>query len=276
MNAKFTVAAVVISVAVPGGRNAAVVVGAAEAVAGTRALRTGGIVFVGIVAAVVVSVAQPVGLHTNVGRVALEVVVGARGVADALVGRFIRRVGVFTVVDSVAHLSDTNSELACGIGQQFRQSSTYLTLRDAALVGTGEFSFRTGRIGTSFFVRVVSAVILVIALPRLEDAASVSAPEFDGSARVEGAVAFVLVGIVSAVVVAVARPQPRDALAVGAVEFGGLARVVLGHAHPVVVDQFRVLVAAAFRRAVDGRETGLRASAVVECARIELAALSFR
>ena len=63
-----------------------------------------------------------------------------------------------------------------------------LALRDAALIGAGEFSFGARIVGAALFVRVVSAVVLVIALPRLEDAPTVAAPVLDRTARVERAV----------------------------------------------------------------------------------------
>ncbi len=99
-----SVAAIVVSVAVPGGRNAAVVVGAAEAVAGTRSLRAGRVVLVRIVAAVVVAIAQPKRLHANVGRVALEMVRRASRVPSATIAGLVRRVGVLAVINSVANL----------------------------------------------------------------------------------------------------------------------------------------------------------------------------
>lgn len=101
-----SVAAIVVSVAVPGGRNAAVVVGAAEAVAGTRSLRAGRVVLVRIVAAVVVAVAQPERLHANVGRVALEMVRRASRVPSATIAGLVRRVGVLAVINSVANLKN--------------------------------------------------------------------------------------------------------------------------------------------------------------------------
>ena len=116
----------------------------------------------------------------------------------------------------------------------------------------------------------------MVTLPRLEDAPSVAAPVLDGAASVERAIALVLVRVIAAVVVAVTRPQTRDALAVGAVEFVALARVIALHAHAVVVDQFRVLVALALGRAVGARVARLRAAAVVQRARVELTTLPIR
>lgn len=62
-----TVAAVVITVAIPRCRNAAVVVGAPEAVAGARALRARSCVLVRVIPAVVVTVTQPKRLDADVG-----------------------------------------------------------------------------------------------------------------------------------------------------------------------------------------------------------------
>lgn len=153
-------------------------------------------------------------------------------------------------------------------------SCGYLSHGDAPLVGAGEFSFGAAGVGTSILVRVVAAIVLVIALPRLEDAAPVAATVLDGPASVERAVALVLVGIVATVVVAVAGPQARNALAVGAVKFVALASQIPAHAHPVVVHQLGRLVALALGRAVGRRVARLGASAVVERARIKLATLS--
>lgn len=75
-----SVAAVIVSIAIPRGRNAAVVVGAAETVAGTRALRTRRFVLIGIVAAVIIAVTQPERFHANVGRVAFEMLRWAGGI----------------------------------------------------------------------------------------------------------------------------------------------------------------------------------------------------
>ena len=116
----------------------------------------------------------------------------------------------------------------------------------------------------------------MIAFPRLEDTTAVAATVLDRAARVERTVALVLVGIVTAVVVSVASPQAGDAFAVGAVELVAFARQIPADAHPVVVDQFRIVVAFAFRRSVNRRVTRLGASSVVERARIELATLTIR
>lgn len=75
-----SVAAVIVSIAIPRGRNAAVVVGASETVAGTRALRTRRFVLIGIVAAVIIAVTQPERFHANVGRVAFEMLRWAGGI----------------------------------------------------------------------------------------------------------------------------------------------------------------------------------------------------
>ncbi len=99
-----TVSTVVVSITVPRCRDAAVVVGATETVAGTGSLRTGRVVLVRVVAAVVVTVAEPKRLDANVGRVALEMPRRASRVPGATIAGLVRRVGVFTVVDSVANL----------------------------------------------------------------------------------------------------------------------------------------------------------------------------
>ncbi len=144
------------------------------------------------------------------------------------------------------------------------------------MVGAGKFSFGAARVAASFLVRIVAAIVLVIALPRLEDAAAVAATVLDGPASVERAVALVFVGIIAAVVVAVAGPQARDTLAVGAVEFVALASQIPTDAHPVVVDQLRRFVTLALGRSVRRRVARLGATAVIQRARVELATLPIR
>ena len=62
-----SVSTIVVSIAVPGSGNAAIVGGASETVGGTRALRTSSVVFVRIVAAIVVSVTKPKRFDANIG-----------------------------------------------------------------------------------------------------------------------------------------------------------------------------------------------------------------
>lgn len=101
---EITVATIVVSIAIPSGWNTTVVVGTAEAVAGTRSLGTGRVVLVGIVATVVVSIAKPERFHANVGRVAFEMARRTGGVAGASIAGLVRRVGIFAVVDPVTNL----------------------------------------------------------------------------------------------------------------------------------------------------------------------------
>ena len=166
----------------------------------------------------------------------------ASGVPCATFAGLIRRVGVLTIVDSVANLANENTTslvvpFKWSLVDQKRKVFNYLRHGDAPLVGAREFSFGAVCVVASLLVRIVSAVVLVIAFPRLEDAAPVAATVLDRAASVERAVAFVLVGIITAVVVSVTRPQARNALAVGAVEFVALASQISADAHPVVVYQ---------------------------------------
>ena len=62
-----SVSAIVIAVAVPSGGNAPVVVGTSETVGGTRALRAGGVVLIGVVATIVIAIAEPKRFDANVG-----------------------------------------------------------------------------------------------------------------------------------------------------------------------------------------------------------------
>lgn len=153
---------------------------------------------------------------------------------------------------------------------------THLGHRDTTLIGAGEFAFGASAVSASFFVRVITAVVFVIALPRPEDTTSISATVLDRPASVEGTIALVFVGIVTAIVVAIAGPQTRNAFAVGAIEFVAFASQVATDAHPVVVDQFSGFVALAFGRCVGRRMARLSASTVVQSARIELATLAIR
>jgi hypothetical protein len=105
-----SVATIVVSVTIPSGRNAAVVVGTAETVARAGALRTGRIVLIRIVTAVIVSVAEPERFHANVGRIAFEMVRWASCVPRATIAGFIRRISVFAIIYSVANLKNPPSE----------------------------------------------------------------------------------------------------------------------------------------------------------------------
>lgn len=57
-----------------------------------------------------------------------------------------------------------------------------------------------------WFVRVVTTVIVNVALPALRDAASVAALELAGTAGSGGAVGWVLVRLIAAVIVAITLP----------------------------------------------------------------------
>jgi len=114
---RFTVAAVVVTVAVPRCRNAAVIVGAEEAVPRARALGAYLRTLIRVVAAVVIAVAEPERFNTDVGRVALEVARRTRSVPFAALASFIRCIGVLAVIDSIANLSTnrptTRNKLHC-------------------------------------------------------------------------------------------------------------------------------------------------------------------
>lgn len=99
-----TVAAIVVTVAVPSGRNASVVVRTAEAVARARPLRTGGVILVRVISAIIVAVTQPKRFDANVGRVALEMARRAGGIASAPFTSLVCCVGVLTIVDTVTDL----------------------------------------------------------------------------------------------------------------------------------------------------------------------------
>ncbi len=153
----------------------------------------------------------------------------------------------------------------------------YLTFSDTPLVGTGVLRLViTSRISAPFLVGIIPAIVLMIALPRFEDAPPVAAPVFDGSASVERAVPLIFIRVVPAIVVTIASPEPRDAFPIGAVELVPLAGQILPDAHPIIVHQFGRFVALALGRPVDRRMTRLGASAIIQSAGIELATLSIR
>lgn len=98
-----SIAAIIVSVTVPSGRNATVI-WTPETVLRTRPLSTMQLVFVGIVATVIVSVAQPVRLHANVGLLALEVIRRTGGVGRTSLVRLIGGSLVLAVIHSIADL----------------------------------------------------------------------------------------------------------------------------------------------------------------------------
>lgn len=155
------VQAIVVSVAVPSGGDAAVI-RATEAVLRTSALCAVKWILVAVVAAIVVTVAQPIGFHADVGFVAFEMIRRTSGVGGASLVRLVRSDVVLAVVDAVAQLR---------VGY-------------ATVIGAGELALGARRIDATLLVAAVATVVLVVALPRLEDATAVVAAELVGAARV--------------------------------------------------------------------------------------------
>lgn len=85
------------------------------------------------------------------------------GVASAPLVCLVRRDVVLAVIDTV----------------------TYLRHRDTSLIETSELSVGTRGVTAILFIGTVFAVVLVIALPRFEDAAAVVASKLVGRARME-------------------------------------------------------------------------------------------
>lgn len=86
----------------------------------------------------------------------------ARSIMGASLERLVRSNIVLAIIDAVAHLR----------------------LRDAAVVGAGELSCGAWWINAAFLVATVPTVVLVIALPRLENTSAVVATELVRAARV--------------------------------------------------------------------------------------------
>lgn len=121
-------------------------------------------VLVAVITAIVVAIAEPVRLDADVGLFALEMIGWTSGIHGTALVSLITSDVVLTVVHTV----------------------TDLGLRYATLVGTGELAICARPVGAVLLVAAVLAVVLVVALPRLEDAAAVLATEFVGAARVVG------------------------------------------------------------------------------------------
>lgn len=130
-------------------------IGTAEAVLRTGPLSAMNRIFIAIVAAIVVAVAEPVGLYTDVRLLTFEMIQRARSIARASLVRLVRSNIVLAVINAVAHLR----------------------LRDAAVVGAGEFSWRAWWIHAAFLIATVSTIVFVIALPRFENTPAVVATE---------------------------------------------------------------------------------------------------
>ena len=112
-------------------------------------------VFVRVVAAVVVTVAKPVGLDADGGGLAGELA-GAAGDVPVLADgvRFVRRLVVLAVVDAVANL---------GLG--------YATVVALA----SEFAVGALGVVAVLLVGPITAIVLVIALPSIENATPIAA-----------------------------------------------------------------------------------------------------
>ena len=130
-------------------------IGTPEAVWRTSSLSAMNRILVAVVAAIVIAVAEPVGLDTDVRLLALEMIQWTRGVARTALMRFVGGDVILAVINTVAHLR----------------------LRDTAIIGAGKFARRARRVNTALLVAAVPTVVLVIALPRFEDASAVVAAE---------------------------------------------------------------------------------------------------
>ena len=194
---------------------------------------------------------------------------GCDSAGDAGAGDISRRAGL-------------NSFIRCLVVLAVIHSVAHLSLRNATVVSAGELAFTAARIIAVDLIRSIPAVILVIALPRAEDATAIAAPKLGWLAGVRRAVVRVLVGVVPAVVVSIASPQPRDALAVGAGELVAaaviVARAAIGRrrlvdAHFAFIDCREPVGAATQGLAVWARMARVRAAAVVDLAHVHCAVL---
>ena len=165
---------------------------------------------------------------------------GTGGVAGAALVCFVTGDIVLAVVDTIADLCHRYTTLVCA----------------------GELTSSAGSVGTAFFVRTVLTVVLVIALPRLENAATIVATEFVRAARMVScvtrrviifrfsvnktlivlyfspltAVVGVLIGTITAIAVTIAGPHLGDALAIAAGKLARVAGNVFSNAHAILVD----------------------------------------
>lgn len=149
-----SIATIIVTIAVPSGRNASMV-RAAETVLRTRSLRAMQRIFVTVVATIIVAVAQPVRLDADIRLFAFQMVRWTCRVLRTTLVRLVRRAIVFAIVDTVA----------------------YLRLRNASSIQTSEFAVNAWRICAALFVRSIFAIVLVVALPRFEYAATIIAAE---------------------------------------------------------------------------------------------------
>ena len=163
--------AILVAVAVPRGRQAPVV-GTPERVGRTRSGAAVQLVLVRVVATIVIAVAQPVRLQADGGGLAGQLAAGAGDVLVVADGQGLVGGGVvLAVVDAVADLR----------------------LGDAAEVVAGELSLGALRVVAVLLVRPVAAVVLVVALPGVEDASAVAATELLGLACVNRTVVGILI-----------------------------------------------------------------------------------
>jgi len=138
------------------------VIGTSEAVLRTGSLSAMNGILITVVAAIVVAVAKPVGLHADVRLLALEMIQRARSIARTSLVRLIGSDIVLAIINAVAHLR----------------------LRDAAVIGAGEFPWRAWWINAAFLIATVPTIVFVIALPCLEDTSAVVTAELVRAARV--------------------------------------------------------------------------------------------
>lgn len=111
-------------------------------------------------------------------------------------------------------------------------------MADTFEVFTREFVIATFRIITVGFVTVITTIVFMIALPRVEDTPAVLAPILIRLTCMIGAESIRFVTIVLTVIRPITCPQAIDALAVGTGEMVRCARVIQTDTHLVAVHQF--------------------------------------
>lgn len=137
-------------------------IGTSEAILGTSSLGAMNRVLITVVTTIVIAVTEPVRFHTDICFLAFKVIQRARSIARTTLVRLVRRHIVLAIVDAVAHLR----------------------LRDTTIIGTGEFTWRTGWINASLLIATVSTIVLVIALPRFKYTPAIVATKLVRTARV--------------------------------------------------------------------------------------------
>jgi hypothetical protein len=167
-------------------------------------------IFITVIATVIVTITEPVWLNTDGCILTLQVILGTGHIAGATQGHCLITGGVvLAVIHTIANLQ----------------------LWDAAEIITSVLTEGASWIVASNLVCSITTVILMVALPGLEDASTIATPILCWGTGVIAAVIILFIAVIPTIVISITGPQPGYTLAVAAVELVAITahRVIDAH-----------------------------------------------